>query len=91
MKRTLVQFDESTYRRLRDRAYRQHRSMAALVRELVATGLDAADGRTAARPRRRKITRRAARSVVARSPDGATASTEGLPLGSRVRRSRYNE
>lgn len=52
MKRTLIQFDEPTYRRLRDRAYRQHRSMAALVRELVANGLDAADGRAAARPRR---------------------------------------
>jgi hypothetical protein len=50
MKRTLVQFDEPTYRRLRDRAFRQQRSMASLVRELVARGLDADEGR--ARPRR---------------------------------------
>lgn len=50
MRRTLVQFDEPTYRRLRDRAFRQQRSMASLVRELVASGLDAAEGR--ARPRR---------------------------------------
>lgn len=50
MKRTLVQFDEPTYRRLRDRAFRQRRSMASLVRELVASGLDAAEGR--ARPTR---------------------------------------
>lgn len=40
MKRTLVQFDESTYRRLRQQAYRRQRSIAALVREMVARGLD---------------------------------------------------
>lgn len=51
MRRTLVQFDEPTYRRLRDRAFRQQRSMASLVRELVASGLDAAEGRRA-RPTR---------------------------------------
>ncbi|OFW00622.1 MAG: hypothetical protein A3I61_12665 [Acidobacteria bacterium RIFCSPLOWO2_02_FULL_68_18] len=47
MKRTLVQFDDDTYRRLRERAFRQQRSMSALVRELVAQGLDEA----AVRPR----------------------------------------
>jgi len=39
MRRTLVQFDEDTYRRLRQRAYRQERSIAAVVREMVAKGL----------------------------------------------------
>jgi plasmid stability protein len=40
MKRTLVQFDEDTYRKLRERAFRQQRSMSSLVREMVANGLD---------------------------------------------------
>ena len=39
MKRTLVQFDEQTYRQLRERAFRQERSVSSLVRELVAKGL----------------------------------------------------
>lgn len=39
MKRTLVQFDEDTYRQLREWAFRQERSMSSLVRELVAKGL----------------------------------------------------
>jgi plasmid stability protein len=41
MRRTLVQFDEETYRKLRQRAFRQERSIASVVRELVANGLDA--------------------------------------------------
>ena len=40
MKRTLVQFDEETYRRLRQQAFRQERSVSSLVRELVANGLE---------------------------------------------------
>jgi plasmid stability protein len=40
MKRTLVQFDHETYQKLRERAFRERRSIAALVRELVADGLD---------------------------------------------------
>lgn len=40
MKRSLVQFDEDTYRRLRQEAFRQERSMSSLVRELVARGLE---------------------------------------------------
>jgi plasmid stability protein len=40
MRRTLVQFDDETYRRLRQRAFREERSMAAVVRELVAAGLN---------------------------------------------------
>jgi hypothetical protein len=47
MKRTLIQFDEETYRRLRQQAFRQDRSVSSLVRELVAAGL----GTAAARPR----------------------------------------
>ena len=40
MKRTLVQFDDDTYRKLRLRAFRQERSISALVREMVAQGLE---------------------------------------------------
>ena len=40
MKRTLVQFDEETYRKLKDRAFKQGRSMASVVRELVSKGLE---------------------------------------------------
>jgi plasmid stability protein len=40
MRRTLVQFDEETYRRLRQQAFRQERSVASLVREMVAKGLE---------------------------------------------------
>jgi plasmid stability protein len=51
MRRTLVQFDEETYRRLRERAFRQERSVSALVRELVAQGL----GGNGARQKHRRI------------------------------------
>jgi plasmid stability protein len=40
-----VQFDEETYRRLRQHAFRQERSIAAVVREMVARGLDGDSGR----------------------------------------------
>ena len=40
MKRTLVQFDEEIYRKLKDRAFKQGRSMASVVRELVSQGLE---------------------------------------------------
>jgi plasmid stability protein len=40
MKRTLVQFDEQTYYKLRQRAFRQERSISSLVREIVARGLE---------------------------------------------------
>ena len=49
MKRTLIQFDEPTYQKLRQRAFRQQRSMSSLVRELVARGLE---GERAKRPLR---------------------------------------
>jgi plasmid stability protein len=39
MKRLLIQLEEETFRRLRERAFRQERSIASLVRELVARGL----------------------------------------------------
>jgi hypothetical protein len=45
MKRTLVQFDDETYRRLRQHAFRQERSMSSVVRELVARGLESVGGR----------------------------------------------
>ena len=45
MKRTLIQFDPETYRRLRQQAFRQERSISSLVREIVATGLQGNAGR----------------------------------------------
>jgi hypothetical protein len=39
MRRTIIQFDEETYGRLRERAFRQERSISSLVREMVAEGL----------------------------------------------------
>ena len=45
MKRTLIQFDEETYRRLRQHAFDQERSVSSLVREMVAKGLDVGAGR----------------------------------------------
>jgi hypothetical protein len=45
MKRALVQFDLETYRQLRQRAYRQERSIAAVVREMVTRGLEGDAGR----------------------------------------------
>jgi plasmid stability protein len=35
MKRLLVQLDERTYQKLRQRAFRQERSMSAIVRDLI--------------------------------------------------------
>lgn len=53
MRRTLVQFDEDTYRKLRQQAFREERSVAALVREMVAKGLQGDATRGApARPRK---------------------------------------
>ncbi len=40
MKRALIQFDEDTYRRLRQRAFRQERSISAVVRDMVGKGLE---------------------------------------------------
>lgn len=40
MKRTLIQFDDETHRKLRARAFRQQQSLSGLVRELVAQGLE---------------------------------------------------
>jgi plasmid stability protein len=44
MKRTLVQLDEETYRKLRQQAFRQERSIASLVREMVTKGLEGEAG-----------------------------------------------
>ena len=51
MKRTLIQFDDETYRMLRQQAFRQERSISSLVRELVARGLHGG----AVRERRRRV------------------------------------
>jgi hypothetical protein len=40
MRRTLVQFDEAVYEKLRETAFKQGRSIASVVRELVAVGLE---------------------------------------------------
>jgi len=45
MKRTLVQFEEDTYQKLRQRAFRQERSVSSLVREIVAKELEREGGR----------------------------------------------
>ena len=50
MKRTLIQLDDDVYRALRQRAFREERSIASLVREMVASGLG-----EHARTRRRTI------------------------------------
>jgi plasmid stability protein len=50
MRRALVQLDDETYRKLRERAFRQERSISSLVREMVAQGL--ADPAARARPTR---------------------------------------
>jgi len=39
MKRTLIQFDEDTYYKLRHRAFERRQSISAVVRELVSRGL----------------------------------------------------
>jgi plasmid stability protein len=52
MRRTLVQLDEATYQRLRSRAFREARSMSAVVREVLARGLEDASRRRKAEPRR---------------------------------------
>lgn len=39
MRRTLIQFDEQTYRKLRQQAFQQERSISALVREMVVKTL----------------------------------------------------
>ncbi len=46
MKRALVQIDDETYRKLRQRAFRQERSISAVVRELLSIGLEEDRGRT---------------------------------------------
>ena len=40
MKRTLIQFDEGTYDKLRHRAFQEKRSISSVVREMVTAGLD---------------------------------------------------
>ncbi len=49
MKRTVIQFDEETYQKVKERAFDQRRSMSSVVRELVAKGLE---GRKKRRPGR---------------------------------------
>ena len=50
MKRSLIQFDEETYQKLRQRAFQQERSISSLVREIVVKTLEGHAGRE--RPRR---------------------------------------
>jgi plasmid stability protein len=73
MRRTLVQLDEATYRRLKHRAFRQDRSLSAVVRELLAQGLDDAGA-----GRRAKGARRVFRSVRAgrARPDAGSPVSE---------------
>jgi plasmid stability protein len=39
MKRLLIQLDEESHRRLRQRAFRQERSISAVIREIVSNSL----------------------------------------------------
>jgi hypothetical protein len=78
MKRILVQLDEETARTLRERAFRQNRSIASLVREFVATGLGAGGG---GRQRRRPFlsvavgrSTRSRTSVVSEKHDAALSA-----------------
>lgn len=50
MRRTLIQLDEATYRRVRERAFREERSMSSVIREIVRAALD--DDRPAPRASR---------------------------------------
>ena len=50
MKRSLIQFDEETYQKLRQHAFQQQRSISSLVREIVVKALEDKVGH--ARPRR---------------------------------------
>jgi hypothetical protein len=65
MKRALVQFDLDTYRKLRQRAFSQERSIASLVRELVASGLAGDDRRARPTHARQFSSVRAGRSKAA--------------------------
>ena len=49
MKRTLIQFDEETYNKLRHRAYEERRSISSVARELISKGLQP--------PKKNKLTR----------------------------------
>ena len=40
MRRTLIQLDEATYGKLRQKAFRQERSISSVVREMVEAGLE---------------------------------------------------
>ncbi len=46
MKRMLVQLDEETYRKLRQQAFRQERSISSVVRDMVTKGLEGEGART---------------------------------------------
>jgi len=68
MKRLLVQLDEDTHRRLRQRAFREERSVSSIVREIVSRSLEG----DAARERRARVNQFA--SVRAgRSKQGASS------------------
>jgi plasmid stability protein len=50
--RTQIQIDEPTYEALRDRAFKEHRSMSSLVRDLLAQSLGRAKKSPSKRPLR---------------------------------------
>jgi hypothetical protein len=83
MKRMLVQLEEDTYRKLRERAFREQRSISSVLRELVANGLESAAGRKRAKRIGQFVSVRAGRSKQGRSApvsekhDAALAKTIG--------------
>jgi plasmid stability protein len=78
MKRTLVQFDESTYRSLRQQAFRKQRSVSAVVRELVAKGLESEAARQRPPSARQFLSVRAGRSKQGRAAAVSERHDEAL-------------
>jgi hypothetical protein len=62
MKRTLVQFDQGTYQKLRQKAFQQERSISSLVREMVAQALEGGVKRSQPTHLRQILSVRAGRS-----------------------------
>src|SRR6266567_3650757 len=76
MRRTQVQLDEATYDAVRRKAFEERRSMAAVIRELIARSV----GTTPARSRPRRLTEFS--FIGERQPDGALRfrRPDGRPL-----------
>ena len=83
MKRALVQFEVETYRRLRERAFREGRSIAAVVREMVAQGLESERGPITRRRVSQFASVRAGHSKQGRLSPVSERHDEALPSASK--------